>query len=323
MKILLIDVDSTIVNLALAKISTYHKQRGDDVILQRLHVPYYPTKKKAPVTIDLQGYDKAYVSSIFKGSVNNDLGIVNESNTEIFVGGTGVPDEIPHGDLPEEIAKCEVDYSLWPDNNVSYGFITRGCIRKCWFCVVPTKEGKIRFESHPKDIIKHNQVRFLDNNFLAYPGHIELLQWLKDNQIRYQFNQGLDIRLLTVEAAVLLAGSRYQEEITFAFDDVKYESIINNKMAIINEHLGSKRCRFFIYTHPSQPLRDILYRVIWCRQNQALPYLMRDIACWGSEYSDFYVDLAARCNQPNLFKKMPFSEYIMKRQAHNRERESI
>jgi hypothetical protein len=316
MNVLLVDVDSLIVNLALAKLSSYHKAKGDIVKLIRLHVPYYPSKKKKITTVDLSGVDIAYFASIFKNSIDW-VKVINSEHTDIFAGGTGIENTI---ELHPAVDLCDIDYSLWPGCDTSYGFITRGCIRRCHFCVVPQKEGNIRFEKHPRDIIKHNKVKFLDNNFLAYPGHLEILQWLKDHGVRYQFNQGLDIRLLTKESAVLLSESRYQEEVTFAFDGVELESAINAKMALVREYLSNRRCRFFVYTHPDHTISDVLYRVLWCKRNDVLPYLMRDISCWGSDKGDFYTDLAAWCNQPNLFKKMPFADYIVKKQERNPER---
>ena len=58
---------------------------------------------------------------------------------------------------------------------------------------------------------------------------------------------------------------------------------------------------------------DTINRLEWCREHKCLPYVMRDIACWDSKYSQFYIDLAAYCNQPNLFKKLSFDEFLIKR----------
>ena len=49
MKILLVDVDSKIPNLALMKISTYHKNQNDTVDIIRLNFDGYPTKKKMKI----------------------------------------------------------------------------------------------------------------------------------------------------------------------------------------------------------------------------------------------------------------------------------
>jgi len=44
-KVLLIDADSTIPNISLKKLSTWHKSLGDDVELVRVNLPYYPKVK--------------------------------------------------------------------------------------------------------------------------------------------------------------------------------------------------------------------------------------------------------------------------------------
>ena len=44
MKILLIDADSTIPNLALMKLSAYWKRQGFVVDFLALHIPYYPSR---------------------------------------------------------------------------------------------------------------------------------------------------------------------------------------------------------------------------------------------------------------------------------------
>ena len=67
------------------------------------------------------------------------------------------------------------------------------------------------------------------------------------------------------------------------------------------------------------PLAETIKRIVWLKENQCLPYIMRDISCWQSENSDFFVDLAAYCNQVHLFKKMEFTVFLEKRHK-NKER---
>ena len=139
LNVLLIDADSKIPNLALMKLSTFHKCRGAIVHLVKLHIPYYPNRRKLYWDIDkIYGnhqYDKIYCSVIFDDSIK----FINGSN--IIYGGTGYSLDI---ELPHYIEVLEPDYSIYPDNNISYGFISRGCIRNCYFCKVPKKEGYIR-----------------------------------------------------------------------------------------------------------------------------------------------------------------------------------
>ena len=140
MRILLIDIDSTIPNIALMKLSTHYKTQGDSVELMQLHIPIYrPTKK--PTLIDCKGYDQVHISAIFKGTLTN----LEFANSKFDIGGSGVDLKKK---LPEEIENLPCDYTLYKDTGVdediAYGFISRGCIRNCFFCIVRQKEGDLK-----------------------------------------------------------------------------------------------------------------------------------------------------------------------------------
>jgi hypothetical protein len=315
MKILLVDVDSKIPNLALMKLSTWHKSLGHKIDIVRLNISYYPNRRKKKI-VDALNYEKVFVSAIFFESPNF---VTILGANHIQYGGTGysITDS-----LPEYIENCDPDYSLYPDNKNSYGFLTRGCIRNCPFCVVPEKEGMVRQVSTVDDICKHDKVYFLDNNILAFKDHKNILQELVNKKIHCQFNQGLDIRLLNDENAGLLSTIKYLGDYIFAFDDRKFEKIITRKLRLFRKYF--KRywgIKFFIYCDSTQKISDLIYRLDWCRDNNVLPYLMRNINCWSSPFVDFYTDLAAYCNQPSIWKKMTPEEYITKRQPNNLDRQ--
>jgi len=315
MKILLVDVDSKIPNLALMKISNYYRNKGLDIELKRLGFDYYP-KKKVKQIIDGSGYDAIFISVVF--TTNKDVfEVINNKN--VYIGGTG--HKITKK-LPMEIDNEECDYSIYPDNNMSYGFITRGCIRNCPFCFVPKKEGMIYKDREVDQVVKHKKVIFMDNNILAHPDHKKILQELIDKKVRCQFNQGLDIRLIDEENIKLLSQLKYMGEYIFAFDDIHYEKLIESKIPLIKKYLSKDwKLKFYIYVNPNMDIKnDVIYRVEWCRKNKALPYIMRDLSCWDSKNKDFYIDLAAYCNQPNLFKKLDFKQFIKKR-TNNKDRQ--
>lgn len=307
MKVLLIDADSTIPNIALMKLSAWHKSLGDEVELVRANLPYYPNKKKAPFTAG--SADKTYCSVIFEGNADYIIG------NNIIFGGTGFDLSTK---LPDVVEEFDSDYSIYPDNNISYGFITRGCIRNCSFCKVPKKEGYIHKVADVDDIVRHKKVKFLDNNILSLPEHKEILAEIVQKKIKCQFNQGLDIRLLDSENSILLSKINYLDEYIFAFDNWKHKTVIEKKMDFISWR-KPYRVKFFVYIHPEMPLAETVKRIVWLKENQCLPYIMRDISCWQSENSDFFVDLAAYCNQVNLFRKMEFAVFLEKRHK-NKER---
>lgn len=302
MKVLLVDADSIIPNIPLMKISSWHKEKGDSVTLVKANIPYYPNRKKQVFAVP-EGYDKVYCSVIFDG---NKEFIRGES---IVFGGTGVD---LNNTLPEEVERQKLDYSLYPENDTSYGFISRGCIRNCFFCKVPKKEGWIRRVSDIDSIVHHRKVKFLDNNILALPEHKEVLRELIHKRIHCQFNQGLDIRLLDAENARLLSLMNYLGEYIFAFDSWAYRGIIEEKLQLLSWAKPYK-LKFFVYIHPDMPLSDTVNRIMWLKQRQCLPYIMRDISCWDSAHREFYIDLASYCNQVAMFKKLSFQDYLEKR----------
>jgi hypothetical protein len=154
-RILLIDVDSKIPNLALMKISTWHKACGDNVALFRGSMVDLSTKP-----------DKVYASIVFKKNRNAlDYLRSQHSDIDIDIGGSGYD---LMKELPPEIEVLKPDYSLYPDNDTSIGFSSRDCLRKCNFCIVDQKEGAFRRTQHPE--LWYNpafkKITFLDNNIL-------------------------------------------------------------------------------------------------------------------------------------------------------------
>jgi hypothetical protein len=298
MKILLIDADSKIPNIALMKLSTYHKAQGDTVELLKLNLPYYPNKKRS-CYVYTEEYDRAYCSLVF----NSEESVVGQG---IIYGGTGVSLTTV---LAPEIDRCTPDYSLYPDNDISYGFITRGCIRKCPFCVVPEKEGYIHQVHTVDEIVRHKKVKFMDNNFLALPNHIQILQELIEKNIRCSFIQGLDIRLVTEENTQLIQQLKYMGEYIFAFDSLSYMPVIVRGLGLLSWR-KPWQLKFYVYVNKDMPLSDFVTRVDYLRGKQCLPYFMRDINCWYTEYEKFYTDMCAWCNQPSMFKKMTFPQFM-------------
>jgi len=189
-----IDIDGKMPNLALMKLSAYHKAQGDEVTII--------TPVFAP------GYEKVYASKVFTWS---DLPCME--NVEI--GGTGVDLSVK---LPDEVECLCPDYDLY-HMDYSMGFLTRGCIRNCSFCFVPEKEGNIRPAADIEDFLRHDKVILLDNNVLAHEHGIKQIEKLADLKVKVDFNQGMDARLIDDGVAKLLAKVKWIRAIRLACDN--------------------------------------------------------------------------------------------------------
>ena len=305
MKILLVNVDSRW-NMAIRRMFNYFKEQNEVKMID-LGFSGYPHKRTK--TIDAAGYDMVFVSNIF--DINKDrVSVINCDNVQFG----GIGSKNPELKLPEEIERTEPFY--FPDEDTSYGFITRGCIRKCWFCKVPKYEGDLKVYNTINDIVKHKKVKFLDNNILAYDKHMEVFQWcLNHPEIKVEFNQGLDFRLVNDENLKALSKLNYMGEYIFAFDEPKYMPLLEKKLTLIKKYITKPwKIKFYIYYHPSMNLKQLFERVEWCRSNECLPYVMRDIECWDCEHKELLIDYASYCNQPAMFKKLTFSQFLKKRE---------
>lgn len=311
MKILLVNVDSRW-NIAIRKMYNFFRE-DNEVDMMDLGFSGYPHKRTK--TIDASGYDKVFVSNIF--DINKDrVRVVNCDDVQF--GGIGSIN--PHLQLPCEIERTEPYY--FPEEDTSYGFITRGCIRNCWFCKVPKFEGQLKEYNRIESIVKHKKVKFLDNNILAYPDHMKVFQWCIDHpDIKVEFNQGLDFRLVNEENLAALSKLNYMGAYIFAFDEPKYQPLLEEKLALMKKYISKPwMLKFYIYYHPSMNLKELFSRVEWCRQRQCLPYVMRDIACWDCNLKEFLIDYTAYCNQANMFKKLTFEQFLSKRHPKNEKR---
>lgn len=284
MRISLVDVDSKIPNLALMKISAWHKKRGDIV------------------GFNLNNPDKAYISVVFKKNVEQARGIAKLFNCPVIVGGyyNGVT-------LPHEIDHIMPDYSLY-GIDYSMGFTTRGCIRNCSFCDVPKHEGKIRVNSDIYEFWdpEHTRIVLLDNNILALPTHFrEIFFQLLNNNLMVDFNQGLDIRLIDDDNAHLLSCLRVYPEYRFAFDDPSLKDVVLQGIDILKTH-NIRHCQWYVLVGYNTTPDEDLMRLNLLKSLDQRVYVMRYENCRGDRW---YNDLGAWGNQPQFFMSMDFDEF--------------
>ena len=327
MKIAIIDADligrkkHRFPNLACMKISGYWKDKGYSVDLKLNYD-------------NLDEYDKVYISKAFTDTPIND-DVLKLPNVEY--GGTGFFfDKAPN--LPYEIEHHFPDYHLydnWVEEQIkngakkiefkeytdySIGFLTRGCFRKCPFCV-NQKYNKV-FKHSPLEEFydpTRKKICLLDDNFFGYPNWKELLLELKETGKSFKFKQGMDERILTKEKCEILFSCKYDSDYYFAFDDIDDYKIIEEKLKLIRS-ISDKQCVFYVlcgfdknnkydYEFWYQDIINTFKRIELLMKYKCLPYIMRFNKYVESPYRGMYINLARWCNQPSFLKKKSIREF--------------
>lgn len=256
MQIGLIDVDShNFPNLALMKISAWHKSKGDSVEMWN----------------GLKHYDKVYMAKVFTDEYTNPIDYCINAD-EVICGGTGYDLK---NKLPSKI-ECQCpDYSLYGATG-AYGFLTRGCPRNCKFCVVSQKEGRIsRQVADAEDFYRgQKEIKLLDPNILACKDHENLLGQLANTGAWVDFTQGLDIRLISKDNVELLNRIK-TKMIHFAWDDPRQDLTYYFKRFADFSKIKDRRKRsVYVLTNFESTHEEDLYRIYTLRALDFDPYVM-------------------------------------------------
>lgn len=305
MRIGLIDVDghSGFPNLALMKLSAWHKAHGDSV---EWYEPLFATEP----------FDKVYMSKVFTFSTDYQYPI---NAHEIVRGGTGY--KLYDNNLPEEIEYTFPDYSLYPKCNHAIGFLTRGCVRKCPWCVVPKKEGWIH-AVNTWDRIKRPDSRdivFLDNNVLASDHGIAQIEDMIGKDVRIDFNQAMDARLVTPEIAKILSKVKWMKYIRFACDSSPMIPSVTRTVKLLEE-CGVKPYRIFVYTL-IQDVDEALKRIEAMDALGVMPFAQPYRDFNGGEPSEEQKRLARWCNMKAVHRTTSYENYsVQKRKEYKKGR---
>lgn len=331
MRVGLVDVDShNFPNLALMKISAWHKANGDSV----------------EWCLPMARYDIVYQSKVFDETYSLDIDWMPIAD-KIIKGGTGyfrrkkdktsevfvldswvnignqntysIGNETYNELLPYEVEHTCPDYSIYADTipwvrDTSLGFLTRGCPRGCEFCIVAQKEGRCSKKVADLSEWNHSQphINLFDPNILACKDHPDLLQQLVDSRAWVDFNQGLDIRL-TNEQNIALINQVKVKEIHFAWDNAnddlkpyfeEYKRLAKHKP---HGRYGTVYC----LTNFGSTMEENLYRIYTLRDLGYDPYVM----IYDKPNAPRDVRLLQRwCNNRSIFRSCErFEDYDPKK----------
>lgn len=329
-------------NLVCEKISAYWKEKGADTSLLFGYD-------------NLNKYDEVYISKVFTDTdVPEWLLDFENLPKNIHIGGTGFFfDKAPN--LDPDIEHHMPDYHLydeWIENETqkaiisaeskdnfsisrfqsqfkeyteySIGFLTRGCFRKCGFCV--NKKYDYVFPASPLNEFydpNRKKICFLDDNFFGCPQWKELLNEVIALGKPFKFKQGLDERLLTDEKCQLLFNSNYDGDFTFAFDNIQDYDLIESKLKLIRQYTDSQYIKFYVLvgfeSTDEKDIENAFKRISLLLKYGCIPYVMRyqdknDTPWKRSKWRGLYISIARWCNQPSIIKKMSFREFAERSQ---------
>ena len=287
MNVALHDADKTAApNLALMKLSAWHKSQGDNVDwFDPLHIA-----------------DLTYSSKVFTYTPSDPL---LPDNT--VKGGSGYGIDMV---LSNEVEHIIPDYSLY---NIDYslGFLTRGCSRKCKWCIVPKKEGSIRAHADIEEFTRHKDVVLMDNNVLAHDHGIAQIEKIARLGLRVDFNQGLDARLIDDDIARLLSKVKWLKPLRLACDSVKQMSALQKAVTLLRWHNATPR-RYFCYVL-IEDIDDAIERLKFLKGLDLDPFAQPFIDEKGTPATFLQRSLARWVNTKILFKTLTWDQYRAER----------
>ena len=271
MEIGLIDVDGhNFPNLALMRISAYHKSIGDNV----------------EWAIGFKHYNIVYQSKVFSDAYSPDIDWYPNAD-KIIKGGTGyaisniggkeVYDKSKDKELPSEIEKMFPDYSIYPQFKFAVSMTSIGCPRGCSFCHVASKEGRCsRKVADVKDFWNgQREIKVLDPNITACREKRDLLNQYAETGAYIDFTQGIDIRLVNDEDIEDINRMRIKN-IHFAWDNPQDD--LEDKFKYYASKAQHKPHGVYgmVYclTNYNSTMEQNLYRIYTLRDLGYNPYVM-------------------------------------------------
>lgn len=342
MKIGIIDADliykreHNFPNLAIMKLSGYHKNKGHNVKL--IHFDDIN-----PNSLFTQTFDKVYISKVFTDT-QVPKNILNLPFVEY--GGTGFfYDKAPN--LPDEIEHSFPDYNLYDSwikekirkgkkasyfkyyTDYSIGFTTRGCFRKCEFCV-NRNEKKVYPHSPLSEFLdkKRKKICLLDDNILGCGEHWErIIKELQATKKPFQYKQGMDIRILSDKKAELLSNCKYDGNYIFAFDDILDKNNIIKRIKIFKKHMPKTIPKLYVFCGFDRnnkydidfwinDIVDLLERIKILMLSKSAPYIMRFKEVEKSKNKKLYTYITRFCNGSNGYFKQSLRQYGISKNAN-------
>lgn len=314
-------LDGALPNLALMKLSHWHKTQGDRVLFSRS-----PTRD----LFEPAQYDRVYGSAIFAFSSDR-IERFRREFPDAVVGGTGTLTATTVEDvlgIPADYPG--LDYDMYPAYRASLGFTQRGCRLSCKFCVVPWKEGKPRSVHSIADIWRGEgwprHLHLLDNDFFGQDEWHQRMAEIREGGFKVCFNQGINVRAMTPEVAASLATVEYRDDafkrrrLYTAWDNLKDEGVFFRGIDMLDaagvppNHVMAYMLVGFA---KAETFEKIQYRFSRMVDRGVLPYPMV-FDCRATDPARYRrLKKFQRWAVTGLYRAVPFSEYDASRKRRD------
>ena len=291
--------DTNFPNLALMKISSWHKRQGHRVVWFSPH--------------EGLRYDRVYPSKVFSWAPED-----SRLPQDTFKSGTGYG---VFTTLPDAVEHSCPDYSIYrhvherrnsrrkkPEPEYSMGFTTRGCVNTCPWCVVPRKEGAIRAHADIEEFCRHRHVVLLDNNALAHDHGIAQIEKMTRLGLRVDFNQGLDARRIDAPIARRLAALGWFKPLRLACDQKGQMPVVAKAVHLLRA-AGARPKEYFCYVLVTD-VDEAYERIMFLRALGLAPFAQAYRDFTGTVWPTVKQRLFCRwVNHKALFKSILWPEY--------------
>ena len=280
MKVGLIDIEPKIFNTAYMQIAAYYRGRGGFVDW------WNPIMHRQ--------FDVIFCSSLFNYTDKSDI------PGDVICGGTGYD---VHSQLSRVIENCDLDYSIYPECRKSFLWFSRGCPRRCPWCVVPEKEGQIRPVPVKNLNPRTEYVVVCDNNFFANPEWEKAISYLRYLELPCDF-QGIDVRNITKNQVFSLSQLRHYKRIKFAWDVPGDEEKILAGIKCLVKYIRPYLLMCYVLIGYSSTEEEDLHRIETLRGLGIDPFVM------PYDKKELYQRALARyVNNKAIFKKVAWKDY--------------
>lgn len=307
-------------NLAIMKLSSYYKKQGHNVKLINFD-------EIDPNSLFVSKFDKVFISKVFVDTFTPDwidkLDFIKKGGSGFFYDkAEPLPYDIEHSfpdyNIYNSIPSCKHSYY----KDYSIGFITRGCIRQCPFCI--NKNTKtVQFNADINEFYDKNRpyIMLLDDNITAYKGFYDIFDKLDNLGTPFVFKQGMDFRLLNNKkmqrlwSANYLSSDRNKQKkgarvYHFAFDNIGDYDLIEKRLkeyyynkpyafkVFFYVLIGFDRENKYDYSFFKKDVSDLLKRVELLFKYNAYPYVMIHENINKSPFSNILKTLKNILNNP-------------------------